>query len=121
MKENSTTSDKIEDKMTEEDLQTLESKISTSRILREICFSKEECELKESYGKVLRKIPKEKIENVGEMFNGIQIIESKSIPKNMMVWKYSNPTESRMFKWVEGKVYEIEVPRVEFREEMRND
>jgi len=73
-------------------------------ILEKICFSKENCELKEKYYKAFNGLPKAENQY---LLGGVQIVEEKILPPNTMVWRFSNSIDNRIFVYKEGKLYEL--------------
>lgn len=92
------------------DLQVIKKmadEIDTAKILRELAFSKEPCELKKKYYDAIDRLPKKEANNIGEMFGGIRIVEDENLPENVMVWRYNNPIHNEIFIWKDGKLYKM--------------
>ena len=79
-------------------------------ILKEIQFGENESELKTKYYKAFNELPKKEAHTVAEMFSGINIIEKKYIPENVMVWKFDDPKYNKIFFYKEDKLYEMKNP-----------
>lgn len=78
------------------------------KLLEKICFSAQECGLKEKYYKKFNESFKSSnAPHSLSSYTGVQIVEEDLLPPNVMVWRFRNPADNRVFIYKEGKLYEL--------------